>query len=339
MTGGDIMLEPKKLALVRILQILEKYSDCDHPLTHEMIAQRLAQDYGIEIERKAIGRNISLLKEAGFDIEFTNKKGSYLVCREFDDTELRLLIDGVLSSTHITAKHSKELIEKLCNLSNVYFRSHVKNIHSVNQWSKTDNSTIFYSISVIDEAIEKGLQVCFHYNKYGIDWKLHHTSQPQVSPYQLILRNQHYYLMAFSEKWKDLTFYRLDHITDIRLTDQKATPMNTIPGLEQGINYRRIATSLPYMFTDKVERIEFYADEAIVDQVVDWFRDNAQFERKDGRLKVAVNASPMAMEYWAMQYLNFVEIISPDSLRKQIKENLKNATKKYNETLIPEKKE
>lgn len=322
-------LEPKKLALLRILQIFEKFSDCDHPLTQEDIANHLSRDYGIEIERKAIGRNVSLLAEAGYDIVFTNKKGSYLVCREFDDSELRLLIDGVLASTHITAKHSKELIEKLCNLSNVHFSSHVKNIHTVGQWGKTDNNTLFYSISVVDESIEKGRQVTFYYNKYGMDRKLHHTSKPRVSPCQLILHNQHYYLMAFSEKWKDITFYRLDRITDIQICEEKATPMSEIEGLEHGINYREIAMSLPYLFTDKIERVEFYADASIVDQIIDWFGDNARFEKIDGKIKTTVYASPMAMEYWALQYLNYVEVIQPESLRNKIKENLKLATQKY----------
>ncbi len=43
-------LEPKKLALLRILQILEKHSDCDHPLTQEDIDDYLDKDYGIVIE-------------------------------------------------------------------------------------------------------------------------------------------------------------------------------------------------------------------------------------------------------------------------------------------------
>ena len=37
-------LEPKKLALIRILQILQKYSDRDHPLRQEDIVQRLKQE-------------------------------------------------------------------------------------------------------------------------------------------------------------------------------------------------------------------------------------------------------------------------------------------------------
>ena len=111
------MLEPKKLALIRILQILQEKSDSDNALTQEDIATYLNKDYGIEIERKAIARNLSLLKEAGYDIEIT-RKGSYLASRDFEDSELRLLIDGVLSSRYINAKHSKDLIEKLCKLSN-----------------------------------------------------------------------------------------------------------------------------------------------------------------------------------------------------------------------------
>lgn len=322
-------LEPTKLALVRILQILEQYSDFDHPLKQQDIIDHLEKDYGIAIERKAVGRNLSLLKEAGYDIA-SDRRGSYLAERTFDDSELRMLIDGVLASRHITAKHSKELIERLCSLSNKYFRSHVKNIWSVNEWSKTDNQALFYNIEIIDAAIEQGKQIAFCYNKYGADKKLHKTSDQRATPYQMILRNQRYYLIACNEKWKNLGHYRLDRITDIRLTDEPATPLRSLSGHESGIDYKEYATSLPYMFTDKPESVEFLADLGIIDQIIDWFGDNARIEQSGEKLKVSVKVSPMAMEYWAMQYLNFVEILSPASLRSRIAANLESARGKYN---------
>ncbi len=321
--------EPTKLALVRIFQILEQYSDFNHPLKQQDIIDHLYKDYGIVIERKAVGRNLSLLKEAGYDIA-SDRRGSYLAERLFDDSELRMLIDGVLSSRYITAKYSKELIERLCSLSNKYFRSHVKNIWSVNEWSKTDNQALFYNIEIVDEAIEQGKQIAFCYNKYGSDKKLHKTSNQHATPYQMILRNQRYYLIACNEKWKNLGHYRLDHITDIRLVDEPATPLRSLAGHESGIDYKEYATSLPYMFTDKPERVEFLADPVIIDQIVDWFGDNARIEQNGERLKVFVKVSPMAMEYWAMQYLNFVEILSPASLRSRIAANLEAARGKYN---------
>ena len=321
-------LEPKKLALLRILEILKKHSDYKHPLTQEEIANLLERDYGILIERKAISRNLSLLKEAGYDIE-SGRNGCYLNEREFEDSELRMLIDGVLCSKHITAKHSKDLIEKLCGLSNRYFRSHIKHIHSVNGWSKTDNQALFYNIALIDEAIEKGCCIKFDYNKYGIDKKLHRTTRHKASPYQLILHNQRYYLIALNEYWKNMAYYRLDHITNMEISDKKLTPLNTVEGFENGIDYSIFSTALPYMFTDPIERIVFYADAGIVDQVVDWFGENAKIEKFEEKLKVTVKASPMAMEYWAMQYLNFVEVVSPLELRNNIKENLEKAIGKY----------
>lgn len=329
-------LEPKKLAIIRILQILHKYSDADHPMTQDDIAKRLSNDYGIELERKAIGKNITILRDyfcGDNDVEcdiVSNKHGSYMLSRPFEDSELRMLIDGVLASRHITANHSKKLIEKLCNLSNTYFRSHVKNIYSVNDWSKTDNAALFLNIDIIDGAIEEGKKVAFVYNKYGEDKKLHKSSDNVVSPYQLILHNQRYYLMACSEKWGNMTYYRLDRITDMRLLDEPATPLRSVEGYASGINYKEIATSLPYMFTDKPEHVEFLCDGWVLDHVVDWFGDNARISRQGNRYKVSVRVSPMAMEYWAMQYLNAVEITFPQSLRQKIAANLDAARGKYN---------
>ena len=323
--------EPKKLALIRVLQILERHSDSEHPIKHEKIVELLESEYGLTIERKAIGRNISLLCEAGYEIE-TTKKGSYLAERTFEDSELKLLIDGVLSSKYITPKQSKELIEKLCAQSNKYFKKHVKNVYSVQDWNKTENVAVFYNIEIIDEAIESGRQIKFDYNKYGADKKFHRSAIHTVSPYQMILHNQRYYLMGYNEKWKHIQYYRMDRITDIELLDTMRTSLKTIKGFEYGIDYKRFSQSMPYMFFDEPQAIEFIAGVWAIDQIIDWFGKDIRIEeRQDGRFLVKVRASVNAMEYWAMQYLNAVEIISPLELRERIKKNVQSANEKYKE--------
>ena len=47
--------EPKKLALIRILHILETYTDSSHPMTHDELVHKLYNLYGISVERKVIG--------------------------------------------------------------------------------------------------------------------------------------------------------------------------------------------------------------------------------------------------------------------------------------------
>lgn len=323
-------LEPKKLALIRILQIFQQYSDFDHPLKQEDISDILERDYGIVIERKAIGRNISLLKEAGIAIE-SKRSGSYLEERDFEDSELRLLIDSVLSSKHITAKHSKDLIEKLSRLSNKYFKSHIKNVHSVNDWSKTENLALFFNIEIIDEAISNSKQIKYTYNKYGVDKKLHRTSTHSVSPYSLILHNQKYYLMGYHHGRGKVIFHRLDKLTGMEITEKPATPIKTLPDYKNGIDYKELSGALPYMYTDKRERIEFVADSFIVDQIVDWFGYDIRIDEQDeNTVKVSLKASPNAMFHWAMQYVEFVEVKSPAHLRDRIKATLENAREKYN---------
>ena len=330
------MEENKKLASIRILHLLQKHSDEAHPLTQDELVELLYKEYGIAVDRKLVGRQLALLHEA-FDIPNSPitivsnpRKGTYIEEREFEDSELRLLIDGVLSSRHITAKHSKDLVEKLCKQSNKFFRPRVKNIYSVNDWNKTDNMSVFLNIELIDEAIERGRQIKFVYNKYGSDKKLHKTSNPRVSPYQLILHNQRYYLMARHERFEQMHFYRLDRITNMEIVEDKPlTNIRSVAGYESGIDYKKISSGLPYMFADKLEYIEMMVDENVLDQVIDWFGKDVKIEEVGGRYKVSLLASPTAMEYWALQYVKSVEIVSPKSLREQIKEMLKGGIKRY----------
>ena len=323
-------LEAKKLALLRILQILHKFSDLQHPLTQEKIAYYLDSEYGIVIERKAISRNISLLMDADVEIGHC-RDGYYLETREFEDTELKLLVDSVLCNQNITAKHSADLIEKLCKLSNKYFRSHVKNVYAVKDWNKSDNSALFFNIEIIDMAINEGKQVQYDYNKYGKDKKLHKSSFQRATPYQLILHNQRYYLMGYSEYWGNMIFHRLDRITNIKIYDAPAYPLKKDPGYESGIDYKKISTTMPYLHSDKPERVEMLADAWVIDQVIDWFGKDLAVRETDDPEKIIISlwANPYAMSLWALQYVNYIEVISPAHLRTKIREFLKSGLDKY----------
>ena len=137
--------------------------------------------------------------------------------------------------------------------------------------------------------------------------------------------------MSFNERFGEMRYYRLDHITNMQMGEESATPVRSIEGYQSGIDYKQLSTAFPYMFTDKIERVEFLTDFRNIDQVIDWFGKEVKIEKEGGMYKVSVQVSLQAMEYWAMQYLNSVEIISPLSLREKLKQNLKNAMQKYGE--------
>ena len=85
------------------------------------------------------------------------------------------------------------------------------------------------------------------------------------------------------------------------------------------------------MYSDRAEIVEFVADEWMIDEIVEWFGYEFKVSRiETDRIKVSLKVSPAAMEHWAMQYINYVEILRPDSLRKKIQHNLENGLTKYN---------
>lgn len=322
-------LEPKKLALLRILQILEDETDKEHPYTQAQIIKRLSEKYDITVERKAVGRNLSLLKEAGFGIEST-KAGSFFDDRTFEQSELRLLVDSILCSRYINKKHSEDLIEKIVALGGKNFKSHVKHIYSVGKWSKSDNIEFFYNIEIADEAIEKAKQITFHYNKFDETARLKKTYRQIVSPYQMILHNQRYYLMAYNEYWKNMAFYRMDKITDVEILDKPQTPIKSVPGYKNGIDYKDLATSRPYLYADKAEKIVVACDKALMDDVVDWFGNGVSVRKgNEGQIVVTLYASKDAMLYWALQYGKRAKVLEPEDLVQKIKQTLEDVLKSY----------
>ena len=86
---------------------------------------------------------------------------------------------------------------------------------------------------------------------------------------------------------------------------------------------------MPYMFADDPVTIEFYVEGWALDQVIDWLGKEITLKKVDDKYYVRTTASKNAMEYWAMQYLNAVEIIKPLDLRERILNNVVNATEKY----------
>ena len=74
------------------------------------------------------------------------------------------------------------------------------------------------------------------------------------------------------------------------------------------------------------------ADAGIVDQIVDWFGNDIRITKNsddEKKINVSVVSSPNAMEHWAMQYINYVEVTAPESIREQICKSLQNGMKKY----------
>ena len=256
--------------------------------------------------------------------------------RTFTDNELRLLIDGLLFSKHVPYSQCKELVEKLEGLSNINFRSRVKHIRTLPE-SAPNNRQLFYTIDVLDEAISRGRQVGFHYTRMGLDKKTHprldnsgNVREYIVNPYQLVTANGRYYLICNYDKYDNVSHYRVDRISDIRLLDAPIKPPERVKGLENGLRLPEHMAEHLYMFTGESVRVKFRAVRFLLDDLFDWFgMDMVYSDVTEATVTVSVKVNEQAMELWALQYSPYVEVLEPVSLRERIGKALQIAASKY----------
>ena len=345
----------KKLVPVFMLEILRKHSDADHPLTQKQILEYLRDDHGIELERKAIRRNIGQLQDAEYPIECpdvtrsivhrntgepdeTDVRSNFYYEHEFDESELRLLIDSVQFFKYISQKQRTDLVKKLEGLSSKYFKSRAGNL-AANPDSSPYNGQMFLTIDVLDEAISNKRQISFKYGTYGIDKKLRPKTGEDgkalvytVNPYQMAALNGRYYLISNTDGHDNVSPYRIDRILDIKILDTPARNQRELPELKgKGeLDLPRHMAEHIYMFPGPSEPVTFRMKKYILNDVIDWFGKDVTFTSEtDDEVTATVRVNLRAMRLWAMQYAKHVTVLSPQSLADEVREDIAAAAKGY----------
>lgn len=340
--------QPKKLLIMNILDILRKYSDADHRLSQKDIIDILQTEYGMTADRKSIRRNLLDLIDFGYTLEYSesirrSKSGKeetvltdWYLERDFSDAELRLLIDSLLFSKHIPYSHCKELIQKLEGFSSRYFKSKVRHICNLPE-DQPQNTELFYTIEILDEAIERGNQVLFHYGDYGTDKHMHLRKSSDgearnylVNPYQMVATNGKYYLVGNYDKYDNISHYRIDHIRDIQLVDHPVKSQKKVKGFEQGLNLPKHMAEHVYMFSGDSACITMKTTIDMAGELIDWFGNGVTFSDETETSVIAhVTANLQAMRFWALQYAPYVTILKPQSLVDMVKEDFERSIKNY----------
>jgi len=313
-----------------ILEILRVYSDEDHPLTQQDIIKLLEKNYGMDCDRRSVKNNVLSLKEMGYDISM--EKGYRLLSREFDDAELRILIDSVLFSKSISTRQAQGLIKKLRDLTSIHFNAKVSHVSNLPELQRTDNKQAMYSLDAINDAIAAKKKISFTYNYIGTDFKLHpRREEPYiVNPYQIVANNGRFYLIGNYDKYDNVAHFRIDRMTEVRMLNEKAKPMKEIPELQNGLNLPKHMAEHVYMFSGESVTVKLLTTTDMMTELADWFRNDFRIIETNGdqiTIKVVCNYS--AMRYWALQHGPWVEVLEPESLRKQLGDDAKQMMEKY----------
>lgn len=357
------LYDGEKILLLDILKILHEHTDVNNRITQDGIMKKLKEEYDISVKRKTVKNNMEkLLRYSERDdaneilynttIRKSKNKDSekekiakvfsdFGYVHDFTHGELRLMIDGILFSKQLPSNQRKELIGKLENLSSKHFNSRMSHIRSLSD-NGPKNNDLFLNIENLDEAISHSKQVSFNYNKYSVDKKskLILTSQINrngiereyiINPYQMVATNGRYYLICNNDHYDNVSHYRLDRITNLKILDKKRKPMKEVKGLEHGLSLPKHMTEHIYMFTGVSTSVSLRFNKHFLNEFIDWFgTENIRFsDQTEDEVTARVTVNEIAMRKWALQYALHVKVLSPTSLVDEIKKDIDQARKNY----------
>ena len=321
----------KGLALC-ILEVLRRHSSQERPMTIKQIEDRLRGEFGMEAGRNAVARNLSLLRELGYDIGTgPGGKGAYLE-PVFSDGELRVLIDSVLLSRYIPSDEARVLIGKLQGMGRPGFSDGLRGVQAVDKWNRTHNRDFFERMDALTGAIAAHVQVRFLYSRVGTDGQLHDDGRVrQAHPLALICAQGQYYLLACYDGAQEVRHFRVDHISGLVVTELPARTAYDLPDFRGGVDMAKYAAEHRYMFSGEAVRVRLRMPVSAAGQVYDAFGQYARMEPEaDGEnMVVQLESSLENMRIFALQYAGLCEVLEPAALRQMVRQDVERIARRY----------
>ena len=261
----------QKLKLLFLAQILKAETDPERGLTMPQIIERLEAE-GISAERKSIYRDIDALRAVGIDVQtLPTRPVQYAIVRndlQLDD--IMMLIDIVQSSRFITERKSNQLVKGLKSLvSNRESKQLDRRVH-VQGRVKSISESVFHSVDVIHEALQRKRKIEFLYFSYGTDLKRsarHEGKRYKLTPAKVVYADNNYYLAAYDDADGKIKTYRIDRMELLQVSDEPAVRCKEIATYE----YEDFAYQSFGMFHGEPARVTLRANAGLIDAVVDRF--------------------------------------------------------------------
>ena len=325
----DPNTETKKNSMKSRLLFLQSYllrdTDVDHPARTDYLI-RILQGAGFSADARTLRNDIDMLISGGYcicSIREGKYNAYYLDDRDFDLSELRMLIDAVSSSRFISREKSEELTEKLASLASVHQRDQLKARVFTADRIKADDDSSLVTAEWICEAIEQKKKISFQYYDYTPDKRkvLKHDGEVYVcSPYAIVWNDDRYYLIGYSDKHQNIGSFRLDRMKGPRILQEEAKPDEEFNPAE----YTRHAVK---MFGGRECEVTLRCRNDLMKNVIDRFGEDIETwtvgrDYFDARLQVQISRTFYS---WVFQFAGGIDIVAPEDIREEYRTILKGA--------------
>ena len=233
---------------------------------------------------------------------------------------MKLLIDAVESSKFITSTKSKELIEKIHNLTSIYQVEKLKRNNYVVKNVKPNNEQIYYIVDAINDAIDANKQISFQYYDYtGLKKKVLKNKGEiyRISPYHLVWNGDYYYVLGYSDKREKVISFRVDRIASVpTILDKDNIPM------PKDFDLNEFTKSVFFMYGGDRVQVNLRCENGLMKTIIDRFGEDVTtlaYDMESFRVVVDVEASP-TFYGWIFGFNGRIEILSPVNIKQEFEQ-------------------
>lgn len=365
MSGNNDVKKHKQRLSGHILRILMTCSDEKNTLKRRDIDDELRRETGEEFaaDRRLIAAAIDAVTEQmnidgaqriGYKEDKLSRRTDFYYRHAFSFGEMDKLIEAVMFSSFISEKEKTSLVGKLAALmskhySTPFYSGRTKKLTANNNaiFSRTFRTNVSENIGVIQSAVKSDHRIRFTYNVYDKNSALVPYKEYVVSPYQILVYHDLYYLICGVEGSDRLWHFQIDRMTDIEPArkSSRLDPSKEVHVVREGLRKyedlreRGTAKWQPakymadhlYMVFDEPRKIHMRVAKNSATILHNWFGSDFKYYEREGDFDDAeVVTSPSMIVFWALQYPDHVEITDED-IREEIRKKLEVLRGKYGE--------
>ncbi len=318
-----------KSGIMFLLKYLYENTDMDHTVDSVHL-RKLLRENGYTCDPRTIRKQAKMLYEAGFEVMVTEQNGVptqyYYGARDWDMTELMILIDAVSSAQFITHDKTDKLIDKLSVLAGKQYKESLTPNVYVSEHIKAQNDKILYIIEKIAHGIQEKKKIAFRLYNYNTNKQQiprHGGEVYVISPYNTIWKDDRYYVVGYSDKRQTVISVRIDRMGLPDLLDEDAVPPSP------DYNVQDYTDTFTKMYRGFVVDVTLRCRIDLIDNVIDKFGKNVEItnvtrESFDVTATVAASRTFLA---WVFEYAGKMIILSPEPVKEMYSDMLQTVSK------------
>ncbi|MGC8971567.1 MAG: helix-turn-helix transcriptional regulator [bacterium] len=323
-----------KVILTRIFKIFQKIRDLNYPSLDRLL-EEISFEVG-KVSKRTIKRDIATLKyDLNLPIEYDRARGGYYLAEKCEFPFPPLSGGEVISlliATNLLQQFKGTPLEKSLSSLEKKIEFLLSDKISINPKElemalsvnmayiklKTDISDIFDKIF---KAIREKYRVLVRYHSLSSN----ETKERKIDPYHIYNFQGVWYFCGYCHLRKEIRDFALDRITSIKILNEKFE-------FQKDFNLKDYLNRAFRIYKGDTQKIRIWFDSYQARWIKEriWHESQEIEELENGEIVLTIEGNIEEIKRWVMSYGSHCKVLEPESLKKEIEEEVKKLSKLYN---------